>query len=153
MRDFLTVLDALDTAAGTDAPTCSTGLPRSTPAATALRGQLGTAEGFANTLRAELDDHGHGGPLSEHHRRLASGGLLGPVGGDWHRIPSRDRGGRATTWRSAVTRAAVISSDDNATSSVPRAVFHPPPTSSVPPLAMIGRYPPPTWRARACRPT
>lgn len=42
MRDLLTVLDALDTA---------------TTRVTALRDQLAMAEGFADTLRTELDHH------------------------------------------------------------------------------------------------
>ncbi|EEP73049.1 thioredoxin reductase [Micromonospora sp. ATCC 39149] len=50
----------------------------------------------------------------------------------------------ATACRSAVTRAAAISSDDNAASSAPRSVLHPAPTSSVPPLPMIGGFTPPT---------
>jgi hypothetical protein len=56
MRDLLTVLDALNTATGTDRADWL--VPRSTPAVTVIREQLGAADGFANTLRAELDDRG-----------------------------------------------------------------------------------------------
>ncbi|WP_435586283.1 hypothetical protein [Micromonospora aurantiaca (nom. illeg.)] len=64
MRDLLTVLDPTPRPVPT-APICLTGLPRSTPAATALRDQLATAEGLANTRRTELDGHGRGAPARD----------------------------------------------------------------------------------------
>ncbi|MET7671556.1 MerR family transcriptional regulator [Micromonospora luteifusca] len=62
MRDLLAVLDALDTATGTDRDALLDRLGVfHTAAATrviALRDQLTMAEGFAGTLRDRLDHHG-----------------------------------------------------------------------------------------------
>ncbi|WP_442929846.1 MerR family transcriptional regulator [Micromonospora sp. WMMC241] len=62
MRDLLTVLDALDTATGADRTELLDRLAMFHTAATtrvaALRDQLATAEGFADTLRDKLDHHG-----------------------------------------------------------------------------------------------
>ncbi|MFC8850416.1 MULTISPECIES: MerR family transcriptional regulator [unclassified Micromonospora] len=62
MRDLLDVLDALDTATGVDRDGLLDRLGMFHTAATtrvaALRDQLATAEGFANTLRTKLDHHG-----------------------------------------------------------------------------------------------
>ncbi|MEV5632037.1 MerR family transcriptional regulator [Micromonospora tulbaghiae] len=64
MRDLLAVLDALDTATGTERAEFLDRLDMFHTAATtrvaALRDQLATAEGFADTLRDKL--HHHGGP-------------------------------------------------------------------------------------------
>ncbi|MER6591002.1 MerR family transcriptional regulator [Micromonospora purpureochromogenes] len=61
MRDLLAVLDALDTATGTDRAALLDRLDMfhttATTRVTALRDQLATAEGFADTLRAKLDHH------------------------------------------------------------------------------------------------
>lgn len=64
MRDLLTVLDALDTATGTDRTALLDRLAMFRTAATArvtaLRDQLAMAEAFAGTLRDKLDHHsGH----------------------------------------------------------------------------------------------
>ncbi|MBQ0902552.1 MerR family transcriptional regulator [Micromonospora sp. U21] len=64
MRDLLTVLDALDTATGTDRAALIDRLAMFETAATArvtaLRDQLAMAEAFAGTLRDKLDHHsGH----------------------------------------------------------------------------------------------
>ncbi|MBQ0895512.1 MerR family transcriptional regulator [Micromonospora sp. U56] len=62
MRDLLAVLDALETATGTDRAALLDRLDMfhttATTRVTALRDQLATAEGFADTLRAKLDHHG-----------------------------------------------------------------------------------------------
>ncbi|MBU8858597.1 MerR family transcriptional regulator [Micromonospora sp. WMMB482] len=62
MRDLLTVLDALDTATGDDRAELLDRLgmfhTAATTRVTALRDQLAMAEGFAETLRDELDHHG-----------------------------------------------------------------------------------------------
>ncbi|WCN81388.1 MerR family transcriptional regulator [Micromonospora sp. LH3U1] len=62
MRDLLAVLDALDTATGTDRDTLLDRLgmfhTAATTRVTALRDQLTMAEGFASTLRDRLDHHG-----------------------------------------------------------------------------------------------
>lgn len=62
MRDLLTVLDALDTATGDDRAELLDRLgmfhTAATARVTALRDQLAMAEGFAETLRDELDHHG-----------------------------------------------------------------------------------------------
>ncbi|WP_430500322.1 MerR family transcriptional regulator [Micromonospora trifolii] len=59
MRDLLTVLDALDTATGADRVALLDRLAMfhsaATTRVTVLRDQLAMAEGFAGTLRAELD--------------------------------------------------------------------------------------------------
>ncbi|MFI7618990.1 MerR family transcriptional regulator [Micromonospora echinofusca] len=64
MRDLLAVLDALDTATGTDRTELLDRLAMfhtaATTRVTALRDQLTTAEGFADTIRDKL--HHHGGP-------------------------------------------------------------------------------------------
>ncbi|SCG72129.1 MerR family transcriptional regulator [Micromonospora halophytica] len=64
MRDLLTVLDALDTATGAARAELLDRLAMfhtaATTRVTALRDQLATAEGFADTLRDKL--HHHGGP-------------------------------------------------------------------------------------------
>ncbi|WP_435870437.1 MerR family transcriptional regulator [Micromonospora noduli] len=61
MRDLLTVLDALDTTTGADRAALLDRLAMfhtaATTRVTALRDQLATAEGFADTLRAEIDHH------------------------------------------------------------------------------------------------
>jgi len=60
MRDLRTVLDALDTATGTDRAALLDRLAMfhtATTRVTGLRDQLTTAEGFANTLRDKLDHH------------------------------------------------------------------------------------------------
>ncbi|MCG5464980.1 MerR family transcriptional regulator [Micromonospora sp. NPDC053740] len=61
MRDLLTVLDALDTATGADRAALLDRLAMfhtaATTRVTALHDQLAMAEGFADTLRAELDHH------------------------------------------------------------------------------------------------
>ncbi|MEU4680321.1 MerR family transcriptional regulator [Micromonospora sp. NPDC023737] len=62
MRDLLTVLDALDTAGGSDRGELLGRLgmfhDTATTRVTALRRQLAMAEEFAGTLRAKLDHHG-----------------------------------------------------------------------------------------------
>ncbi|WP_422745137.1 MerR family transcriptional regulator [Micromonospora sp. WMMD754] len=62
MRDLLTVLDALDTATGAARAELLDRLEMfhtaATTRVTALRDQLATAEGFADTLRDRLDHHG-----------------------------------------------------------------------------------------------
>ncbi|MGK5520416.1 MerR family transcriptional regulator [Micromonospora sp. URMC 107] len=66
MRDLLAVLDALEEAEGADRAALLDRLGMFHAAATArvgaLRDQLATAEGFADTLRDRLDQHG--GPPS-----------------------------------------------------------------------------------------
>ncbi|WP_406059219.1 MerR family DNA-binding transcriptional regulator [Micromonospora sp. NBC_00860] len=61
MRDLLAVLDALGTATGADRAALLDRLAMfhtaATTRVTALRDQLAMAEGFADTLRAELDHH------------------------------------------------------------------------------------------------
>lgn len=61
MRDLLAVLDALDTATGTDRDALLDRLgmfhAAATTRVTALRDQLTMAEGFASTLRDRLDHH------------------------------------------------------------------------------------------------
>jgi DNA-binding transcriptional MerR regulator len=61
MRDLLAVLDALDTATGVERAALLDRLgmfhTAATTRVTALRDQLAMAEGFADTLRDELDHH------------------------------------------------------------------------------------------------
>lgn len=61
MRDLLALLDALDAATGADRAVLLDRLAMfhiaATTRVTALRDQLATAEGFAETLRAKLDHH------------------------------------------------------------------------------------------------
>ena len=61
MRDLLTVLDALDTTTGADRAALLDRLAMfhtaATTRVTAPRDRLAMAEGFADTLRAELDHH------------------------------------------------------------------------------------------------
>ncbi|QGN49681.1 MerR family transcriptional regulator [Micromonospora sp. WMMD558] len=65
MRGLLVVLDALDTATGTERAELLDRLGMfhhaATARVTALRDQLAMAEGFAGTLRAKLDHHGDPG--------------------------------------------------------------------------------------------